>query len=181
MKGIRTTFYADRDDLNILAEAFSYLGNFAYTMNYWDEGAPFPSYQNPRDIPDFGLLNSQSASICGVALLITDASQALNPQQYVLQSGKARLKVDNTTDPDSARLCVGGDAGESILIASQIDTLGLTARAREIQSAFSHVIRERSANVDGYRVLPGAMLKLQSGWRLCFGKTYSPSLDLKLK
>lgn len=135
---------------------------------------------NPADIPDYGVLRPPHQSISSLSYLVIDASRKLNPERYTLNAGGARYTIDNSTNPSSVRLCLGGDAGDRTLIASQVDTLGLSERAREMQASFSGVIRKRGVKVGTNIVLPGAMSKLREGWRLTQGKGYSPSLDLKL-
>lgn len=179
-KGLRITFYADRADLKTLFERFLELGEFTYTLTYWDEGQPIPTVSNPADIPDYGVLRPPHQSISSLSYLVIDASSELNPERYTLKAGGARYTIDNSTNPSSVRLCLGGDAGDRTLIASQVDTLGLSERAREMHASFSRVVRESGVKVRSNIVLPGAMSKLREGWRLTQGKTYSPSLDLKL-
>jgi hypothetical protein len=85
----------------------------------------------------------------------------LKPERFLLNSGGARFKIDNGTNPSSVRLCLGGDAGDYTLIASQIDTLGLSERAREMQAAFACVVRKSGVKVGSNITLPGAMSKLR--------------------
>lgn len=179
-KGIRITFYAHRDDLTTLFEEFSKIGAFKYTPTYWDEGLPTPTVTSPSDIPDYGVLSSRNDSICSRAYLVIDESEVLKPKRYTLKAGGERLTVDNSTNPSSVRLCLGGDAGAHTLIASQIDTLGLTKRAQEMQAAFSRVVRKCGVKIGICYVLPGAMAKFKEGWRLTYGKGYAPSQDLKM-
>lgn len=179
-RGIRITFYADRDDLKTLFEHFAGLGDFTYTRTYWDEGQAVPTVVSPLSIPDFGVMKPPLQSICTVSYLVIDASSALNPRRYSLNAGGARYTVDNGTNPSSVRLSPGGDAGDRTLIASQVDTLGLTDRARAMQAAFARVVRKLGVKVGNCYVLPGAMAKFKLGWRLTYGKGYSRSLDLSI-
>ena len=179
-RGIRVTFYADRADMAALFEKFCRLGKFTYTPLYWDEGQPPPTLENPADIPSYGELSPRTNSLCSLSYLVIDATDELKPERFLLNSGGARFKIDNGTNPSSVRLCLGGDAGDYTLIASQIDTLGLSERAREMQAAFARVVRKSSVKVGSNITLPGAMSKLREGWRLTHGKSYSPSMDLKL-
>jgi hypothetical protein len=179
-KGIRVTFYADRADLAALFEKFYRFGKFTYTPLYWDEGQAPPTVENPADIPSFGKLSPQTDSLCSLSYLVIDATDELRPQRFLLNSGGARFNIDHGTNPSSVRLCLGGDAGDRTLIASQVETLGLSERALEMQAAFSGIVRKSGLRVGSNVVLPGAMSKLQEGWRLTHGKSYSPSLDLKL-
>jgi hypothetical protein len=180
VRGRRITFYADKADLTKLFADFVRLGEFSYTLNYWDEGQPIPTVGDPADIPDYGVLSRPLPSICDLAYLVIDASDALRPERYTLKAGGARFTVDNSTNPSSVMLCLGGDAGDRTLIASQIDTLGLTERARQMHAAFSRIVRKRSTKVGICYVLPEAMSKFKDGWRLTYGKGYAPSQDLKL-
>jgi hypothetical protein len=179
-KGRRITFYADRDDFTRLFKDFLSLGDFRYTLNYWEEDRPIPTVTNPVDIPNYGLLKPPFLSICSVAYLVIDASDALKPERYLLKTGEARFTVDNSTNPNSVRLCLGGDAGDLTLIASQIDTLGLTERSHAMHAAFSRVVRKRAEKVGICYVLPSALSKFKDGWRLTYGKGYAPSQDLRM-
>lgn len=179
-RGIRITFYADRDDLKTLFEHFVGIGDFTYTLSYWDEGQPAPTVVSPLSIPDYGVMKPPCQSICTVSYLVLDASCALSPRRYCLSAGGARYTVDNGTNPSSVRLSPGGDAGDHTLIASQIDTLGLTERARSMQAAFARIVRKCAVRVGNCYVLPGAMAKYKLGWRLTYGKGYSRSLDLSI-
>lgn len=179
-RGLRVTFYADRDDLTNLFQRFLELGEFTYTLKYWDEGELVPTATNPTEIPDYGNLRPPHQSICSLAYLVIDASSTLNPERFALRAGGARFTVDNSTNPSSVRLCLGGDAGDRTLIASQIDTLGRTERAREMQAAFSKVVRKCGIKVGICYVLPGAMAKFKDGWRLTYGKGYAASQDLRM-
>jgi hypothetical protein len=179
-RGTRVTFYADREDLTLLFEKFFALGEFTYTLDYWDEGQKIPTVTNPLDIPDYGELTEKVRSICSRAFLVIDASDVLMPRRYSLNSGGSRYTIDNGTNPSSVRLCLGGDAGDRTLIASQIDTLGWTDRAREMQSAFSRIVRKSGVKLGICHVLPGAMAKFKDGWRLTYGKEYAPSQDLRM-
>jgi len=163
-----------------LFEKFAKLGAFTYTRDYWDEGEPTPTWTNPSDIPNLGELNTKSNAICSLSYLVIDASDVLMPRRYSLNSGGSRYTIDNGTNPSSVRLCLGGDAGDRTLIASQIDTLGWTDRAREMQSAFSRIVRKSGVKVGICHVLPGAMAKFKDGWRLTYGKEYAPSQDLRM-
>jgi hypothetical protein len=179
-RGIRVTFYADRPDMTALFEQFCYLGKFTYTPLYWDEGQPPPTVENPADIPNYGVLGLRTNSLCSLSYLVVDATDELRPTRFILTSGGARFSIDHGTNPSSVRLCLGGDAGDRTLIASQVETLGLTERAKQMQAAFSRVVRKSGVKVGSNVVLSGAMSKLREGWRLTHGKSYSPSLDLKL-
>lgn len=177
-RGRRITFYADRDDLSVLFERFLALGRMTYTLKIWDEGQPVPTVSNPLDIPDYGIVPPPFPSMFSRAYLIVDASESISPRRIVLLAGGARYELDNGTNPSSVRLCLGGDAGDRTLIASQIDTLGFTERAQEMQAAFAKVIRKHGKKVGICYVLPGAMAKFKDGWRLTHDKGYARSQDL---
>ncbi len=178
-RGSRITFYADQEDLSVILDEFFISGNFNYTPTYWDDGDFNPTVDNPLSIKGYGILEDPLASICDSSWLITDASDKIAPKRYLLNNGMARFTVDNRTNPSSVRICLGGDAGDRTLIASQVDTLGLTERAKEIYKVFSKIIRKHGKKIGICYVLPSALSKFEYGWRLTYGKGYASSQDLK--
>ncbi len=83
-------------------------------------------------------------------------------------------------NPDTCRLKIGGEAGEDLLIQGMLDTNAETHKAKVLFQQIRDVIRMRGTKIKNVLVMPGALKKLEAGWRLAPGPNFRPEFDLTL-
>jgi hypothetical protein len=177
MRGSSTVFFADEADLQVLLPLFRGLGDFKYTEMTSRKNHVLITYADPLELATHVV--SRNAPERGAGFLITGSSESLVIMSTELADGSGiRHSLSGSLNPDSARIALGGDAGDQTLVASVIDTLGETERARAIHALFKKVVIKAARRVAGHLILPGAYQKLLSGWRLTEGKTYHRGLDV---
>ncbi len=179
MRGLRTYFYADKNDMAVLFEKILALGDFKFTRCYWDQEDGESIFYNPFEIPDYGKSEGPAYSCPSIGYIVTKASDMSYARRYTVKTtGTVRYAADNITHPSSIRLALGGDAGDNTLICSLIDTLAYTDEAKALYKSFSKIVRELSLHKPREYVLPGAMQLYTQGWRLTRGKDMASSQDI---
>lgn len=176
---MRTEFFADEDDLRRLLEAFRALGEFRYTATLSEVNAELAEYHDPLELMNAARVTPQVPNRSG-GYIITDVATPIVTHHVKMADGSGvKLTLDQTLNPDSARIALGGDAGDQTLISGIVDTVGETERARAIHALFKKAITKVSTRISAHFVMPGAQQKLDQGWRLTAGKGFHRSLDLK--
>jgi hypothetical protein len=179
MAGLRTEFFADREDLKQLLECFRSLGEFRYTALTGTVNAELAEYRDPVELMNVGMV-TPAAPGRGAGYMITDVSVPVTTRQIKMADGSGfKLTLDQSSNPDAVRIALGGEAGDQTLISSIVDTQGDTDRARATHALFRKAVTKASKRVSSRFVMPGAMEKFEQGWRLTAGKGFHPGLDLK--
>lgn len=141
----------------------------------WQAESSLTSYLNPADIPRLGTANPQGRCP-NIGYLVTDVEDALVPETLKLSDGSVRYSAGRF-NLNSVRLSLGGDAGNRTLVCSLVDTLGVTPRAKQIHLLFSKEILRHGKKCGRFVILPGAVERLQNGWRLTEGVPLLRELD----
>ena len=89
-------------------------------------------------------------------------------------------KASQVLNPDAVLIKLGGELSGGILVCSKVNTTGETKIARETYAALKKLVKSASTHVNGSFVLPGAVRKLQAGWRLTPDPGFSRELDLAM-
>lgn len=172
-------FFADREDLKRLLESLRGLGEFRYTALTGTVNAELAEYRDPAELMNAGIVKP-GAPDRGAGFMITDVSVLVVTRKIKMSDGSGfKLTLDQTSNPDAVRIALGGEAGDRTLISSVVDTQGDTERARATHALFKKAVGKISKRISSCYVMPGAMEKLEQGWRLTADKGFLPGLDLK--
>ncbi|MBM0104863.1 hypothetical protein JM946_08890 [Steroidobacter sp. S1-65] len=176
---LRTEFFADLEDLKLTLEAFRKLGEFRYTALSGAVNAELAEYRDPLSLMEVGIVTPDTPDR-GAGYMITERSVTITTRRIEMLDGSGfKRTLDQSSNPDSVHIALGGELGARILIGSILDTHGDTERARATYALFKKVIVKRSKRVSNRQVMPGAMQKLEQGWRLTADKGFHPGLDLR--
>ena len=181
MGALRTEFFADREDLRRLLEAFRTLGEFRYTAVSGAVNGGLAEHRDPVELMSQGTVTPESPNR-GAGYMVTDVATPVASRKIKMADGSGiKLTLDQSSNPDSIRIALGGEAGDQTLISGIVDTQGDTDRARTMHRLFRKAIVKEASRVADRFVMPGAMQKLDQGWRLTAGKGFHPGLDLQKK
>lgn len=181
MRGFRTYFYADKNDMEALFREILALGDFKFTRCYWNEVDGEAIYHSPFDIPDYWMSEGPAFTCPRIGYIVTNADDESRAERYTVKStGVTRYSADNGTHPSSVRLDLGGDAGDNTLVCSLIDTLAYNDEAKTLFKSFSKIISKLSISKPREHVLPGALVLYKQGWRLTRGKDMAASQDVPI-
>ena len=178
MSALCEEFYADEDDLAVLLSEFTKLGDFKYIEMYSQLNEENKCYKDAIHIleQDKWMTKSRRCNF-----LVVDSSASLMSDILDKSDGSGRIiSIHQGFNLDSIVLKLGGTKENNTLIASVVDTIGDTTRAKEIQKMFRKVVMKQSKKISDTRVMPNAMEKLKAGWRLTAGLGYPDIRDVKL-
>jgi hypothetical protein len=179
-RGTRTVFYADIEDFRFLDHHFQIIGELNYAKSLWREGEKEYLFKNLSNIPNLGIVTDEDNHICDRCIFINDKCDIPIPEKYQHSDGRIDCTLDTFTNPSAIMLCLGGEYRDNTLIASEINTLGLSERSKELKKLFSKpIVKAGTKGSYGY-ALPGALNKYKSGWRLTTGYGYHSSQDFFL-
>jgi hypothetical protein len=179
-RGIRTYYFADADDQKRFVAELASTGGLRFTYGVWREPATEPSYLDPRQIPNVGYVRANFDSIT-TGYCVTLETDKLIPRALSLPGVPTRYEA-GPNNPDSVRVSLGGEAGNMILVCSLIHTLGSTARSRELHSRLTKAAKKLSVvKCDRFLMFPGAITKLELGWRLAEGALRPTAADFTLE
>lgn len=179
MRGLRTYFYANKTDMELLFHKILAQGDFKFTRCLWNEVDGEAIYHSPFDIPNYWMSEGPAFTCPGIGYMVTHADDESRAERYTVKTTSAvRYSADNGTHPSSIRLALGGDAGDNTLICSLIDTLAYNDEAKTLFKNFSKIITNLSVCKPREHVLPGALELYKQGWRLTRGKEKAVSQDV---
>tara|TARA_Y100001933_G_scaffold138897_1_gene137745 strand:- start:910 stop:1455 length:546 start_codon:yes stop_codon:yes gene_type:complete len=179
MPSLRAEFFTDRADTLRLLEALRTLGEFRYTAISSPVNAELAQYRDPVALLSIGTVTPQAPNR-GAGFMVTEIEVPIITRRIAMADGSGfKLTLDQTSNPDSIRIALGGEVGDETIVSGIIDTQGATERSRRLHALFRKAIVKQSERVSGRFVMPGAMRKLNEGWRLTAGKGFHPDLDLR--
>jgi hypothetical protein len=172
MSGSTCDIYADNNDLAELLKKFDELKLFKYIKMTSELNKENDSFYEASKLLNYKV---------GDTFIIFDVDTEVICRKINLIDGSGfKNRVDQDFNEDSICLTLGGDIESNTIIASVIDTLGESKRAKEIFKLFKKVVTKNTKSVSRSRVMPNALVCLQSDWRLTQGETYTRDLDLKM-
>lgn len=177
MRGSEIRFYGDRDDLVNQFERLSRLGDFKYTKTLSALNSKNIQFKDPKGLPAFVITSHpQPANV----FLVCGEGSEISVKEIRMEDGSGlKYAADQAINPDCVLLRLGGTIDPDTLIATSVNTTGETPRAKDVFRLFKKAIADEATLIDGFYVLPGALKKLQAGWRLTTGVSHSRALDLK--
>ena len=177
MRGSDVSFYADREEMLGLLEDFNGIGTLAYTETLSTVNMPLLRLEDATQMMEF--LRSRPLGHTKL-FLAHDQNLALTVEESVQTDGSGTKLSVWSYNFDSVVIRLGGQIyGQRILVATSINTTGESERSRQLFAQFKKRVRKKARRVGRFYVLPGALDKLCSGWRLTPEPQYSPSEDLR--
>ena len=172
MNGSSCEIYADNNDLNNLFGEIEKIGPFKYIKMTSELNKDNACYYSSIELLKYAT---------GDAFLVVDADKDVVSRTIDLIDGSGhKNRVDQDFNEDSICITLGGDIRNNTIIVTVFDTLGESSRAKEVFKIFKKTIMKNTKKVNRSRIMPSALEKLQNGWRLTQGETYSRELDVVL-
>lgn len=185
MTGRNCYFYADEGDLSDLLEAFREIGDYKYVQITSGLNEPNLIFSDPVELLPLAKVTPARPTRAH-SFLVLEKDQEIYERKIALQNGSGVRKIaDQNNNFDSIVLAFGGDAGDQTLIMSDINTVGDTDKAIEMHQKFKKLVISKTKKVGSkgkpHRLMPGAVEKLKSGWRLASGsKSWSRDTDANI-
>ena len=180
LSGSTIDIYLDNDDFLIFLEVFEAIGPHLFT-EITSQINQLNNQSSESIILESGLV-SKSSPIQTARYLISEADYELKSRGIKLKDGSGvKTVIDQNYNPDSVEILMGGVADETVIVATTLRTTGETKVAKELFKKLKKSIAEKStkAGTNNF-LLPGALSKLNAGWRLTPCLEYSESLDINL-
>ncbi len=173
----RAEFYGDEEDLTVILNEFTKLGDFKYI-----EMSSSLNQENKCYKDAIHLLEQEwYTNNIRCMFLVADAHTELISYPIDMVDGSGyKIKINQGLNFETICINLGGTVENNILIASMVDTLGDSDRAKEMHTLFKKVITKHSKKVGDTRVMPSAIEKLKGGWRLTPGLDRPSLRDVKL-
>ena len=169
MRGAEVRFYADLADMNQLLDAFEKIGPLIFTKTLSELNAAPVQLSDPRALSHHLRTDPSPPSN---AFLITSECDPIVQRRIEMEDGSgirmaaAELRINR----HAILITLGGQLdGDSTLIASKVNSMSEAPKARQLYRAFKRAIVRTARHSEGFYLLPGAMQKLRSGWRLTPG------------
>ena len=181
MSGRSSYFFADEDDLLVLLEAFNELNEYKSVQIKSELNQQNLIYFDPRELLKLAVVSEENP-IRIHSFLVLQKCQEVFTEMIELRDGSGLRNISGQSlNPNSITFAFGGDAGDKTLIMSDVATIGHTDKSIEIHKQFKKIILAHTKKVGAkgkpYRLMPGAISKLKSGWRLASGKDWSTDTD----
>ena len=181
MSGRSSYFFADEDDLLVLLEAFNELSDYKYVQIRSELNQQNLIYFDPRELLKSAVVSEENP-IRTHSFLVVQKCQEVFTENIELRNGSGLRKIcGQSLNPDSITFAFGGDAGDKTLLMSDVATIGDTDKSIEMHKQFRKIILAHTKKIGAkgkpYRLMPGAIRKLKSGWRLASGKAWSRDTD----
>ena len=177
MRGAEVRFYADSTDMSQLLNAFTQVGPLIFTKTLSELNAAAVQLTDPRELSHYLRTDPSPPSN---AFLITSESDPIVQRRIDMEDGSgirmaaAELRINR----HAIQITLGGQLdGDNTLIASKVNSTSEGPKARQLYRAFKRAIVRTARHSDGFYLLPGAMQKWRSGWRLTPGPQHPRSLD----
>lgn len=177
MRGLQTEFFADTADMSALLDCVHESGEFRFTAMSGVVNCELIGFSNPLELLKYVVVPEQPERRAGFMITLPQ-TEVISRRIKMADGSGVKLTLDASSNLDSARIALGGDAGEHTLIASVVDSGGETASARALHAHFKKIVVKKSRRISGHLVMPGALEKLHSGWRLTAGKSHHRGLDV---
>lgn len=182
MSGASCYFFADESDLLELLDSFFALSKYKYVQMRSGVNEENCVPTNAKELLLLSKVSSEKPTRVQ-SFLVVESDQEVFFREIVLIDGGIRRIADQNNNFDSIVLAFGGDAGDQTLIMSDISTVGDTKKALEIHKNFRKLVESKAVKSGNrgsrYFLMPGAVKKLKSGWRLAGGKEWSRETDPK--
>jgi hypothetical protein len=178
MRGSEIRVYADPADMKQLLNLFDQIGGLAFTEALSRLNAPPARFTDPRDLINY-LRNTMLGH--GGIFLVTRAGDAIVQMVLTMQDGSGtKVSTHQPFNPHAIMINLGGELeGDRTVVATSVNTTGETPKAKELFKAFKKLVLRNAEYINGFYVMPRALEKLDSGWRLTPEPQHSRSLDLK--
>jgi len=122
-------------------------------------------WKSAADLPKLGQATCDQQAGCDQYLIMEEASP-VRVKTMTMFDGNDRFDVDPSPNPDSIRLCVGGEWTDGTIIPGAIDTMSLSPISKSLMRALHSGVKKHFTRVQSYWVGPDALAALRSGRRL---------------
>lgn len=103
----------------------------------------------------------------------------LNTKLIEMEDGTGtKERASQILNLNAVLIKLGGELSGETLVCSNVNTTGETRVAKETFAALKKLVKSLSTQVNGSFVLPGALRKMTTGWRLTPDPGFSRELDL---
>jgi hypothetical protein len=184
MYGRSCYFYADEEDLADLTRALKGLGNYKFVQIRSNLNQPNLIFSDPTELLPLAMVTPSNPTRIA-SFLIVHNDQQIFEREIALKDGSGFIKiVDQNQNWNSVVLAFGGNCEENTLIMSDINTVGDTEIALTMHNKFKKLVVTKTIKIgkkgSPHRLMPGAVEKLKSGWRLASDKNWSRCTDANI-
>jgi hypothetical protein len=171
-------FYATKDDLLPVIEAFEAKEPVKYVLTGLHRGAELTVYSRGRDIGTLGLPAPHANAISGYNYLVALSTEIIQVQTCPQNSGGVRYAVDQGVNPRTITLLHGAFFAPDVLLYGRVGTVSDEPVAIRLYRAFSGALTKRFHRIQEFWVGPNAAKLLVSGCRLTIGANSPREFDL---
>ncbi|MGV2873213.1 hypothetical protein [Colwellia sp. E150_009] len=179
MSGSTINLYLSKDDLSDLCSALGKVGPHNFTEVTSKLNEQNCQFTQPLGLSGFLVTYDKPNQLS--RFLLSEESLSLNSREIKMKDGSGvKTIIDQNYNPDTIEILLGGEAAPKVIVATTLRTTGETKVAKELFKLYKKTITKLSKKVGtGNYVLPDALEKMRSGWRLASALDTHPSLDLK--
>ena len=176
MRSSEIRFYGDVEDLRrLFACLLPY--DLTYTESLSEVGCAPVIFRDPGKLERY--LPSIHPQTSKTFVLTTDGVEIVTHNVKMADGSGTRIATGQQFNPDAVVLRLGGELpAMSMIIAASLTTTGETALAKGTFQQLEKLVASQSVWVRESYVMPRALVKLRSGWRLTPDPGYSSSDDL---
>lgn len=178
LRGSEFSVYCDSDDYQYLLPRLREIGPLQFAESLSQLNDRLLVADDPTLLLKFLRTKHPEASS---TFLVLPQAMRLNTKLIAMEERTgAKEKASQVLNPDAVLIKLGGELSSDILVCSTVNTTGETKVAKETFAALKKLVKSVSTHVNGSFVLPGAIRKLQAGWRLTPDPGFSRELDLAM-
>ena len=170
-------FFATREDLLLVLENVERDTTLRYVRTGNQLNPYFETFQRGRDIPNLGVADRETGSVCGT-FLVAKAATSITAKNLRGSSGVQRFVVDQLLNPDTVALTPAGRWGEDLVLNGRLATASNAAVSQELMKRFSSAFRKHFRRIGAYWVGPQSVALLAAGKRLTISAQSPPDFDL---
>jgi hypothetical protein len=176
LRGSQFSVYCDGDDYQYLLPRLREIGPLQFAESLSQMNKRIFVTEDPALLLKFLRTKHPEASN---TILVLPQAMRLNTRSIEMEDGTgAKEKASQVLNFNAVLIKLGGELSDKILVCSIVNTTGETKVAKETFAALKKLVSSVSTHVNGSFVLPGAISKLQAGWRLTPDPGFSRELDL---
>jgi hypothetical protein len=178
LRGSQFSVYCDGDDYQYLLPRLREIGPLQFAESTSQLNERLFVADDPTLLRKFLRTKHPEASN---TFLVLPQAMRLNTKLIEMEDGSgAKEKASQIHNLNAVLIKLGGELSGEILVCSNVTTTGETQVAKETFAALKKLVKSVSTRVNGSFVLPGAISKLQAGWRLTPDPGFSRELDLAM-
>ncbi len=159
-------FYATADDLLPVFEGVEARHPLAYLLCSLFRSPNRRSFAAGASLPALRKSPSHPSAMACPQYLVLPADQPVSLRDAPQHTGEIRYAVDQSANPDSITIQLGGLFAPKVLLAGRVATVSTTARAAQLHRAFASAIAKYFQRIKAFYVGPHAHQLWRGGCRL---------------